>query len=80
MKIYFIIIILLTSLSCFSQKQDSSFYYLLGKKSDFQLLYNAIKSPQDITPRQDSAIAHWILSIQKMEIQKPKTDSVKAKK
>jgi len=80
MKKIIIALLLITSIAYSQNKQDTSTYYLIGKYTDFQLLFLAIKSPQDITPRQDTALLHWIETIRKAEILKPKTDSSKAKK
>lgn len=69
---------ILATSSCFAQskpKQDTSVYYLNGIKVNFQLLLNAIRHPQDVTPRIDSAIVAWILTAEK-----PITDSTKVVK
>lgn len=78
-KLFFIVFIFFTSWSYAQRhKPDTSLFVLKGNMADFQLIYLAIKSPMDITPRQDTALLHWIQTIEPFK--KPPVDSMKTKK
>lgn len=65
--------VLIASIACFSQKekQDTSTYVLIGKLPDFQLLFKAIATPDDITKNDAKALAAWIQKIQALPDPKP---------
>lgn len=54
-----LVILILFANVALAQKRDTLFY-IIGKKADFTLLQSALRTPQDITPRQDSALVKWI--------------------
>lgn len=64
----------------FAQKKDSAAkkepvdttYILGGNFPDFQLLYKAVTSPNDVTPNQISALAAWIQKVKMVEVPKKK--------
>ena len=78
MKKLLIIPFVLIVIGLSAQKKDSvnidTSYILTGKLSDFRLLYAAVKTPRDVTPNQQDALAKWIEGI------KPQIDSVKVAK
>ena len=48
-------------------------YVLGGNIPDFQLLYKAVTSPNDVTPNEMKALAAWIQKVQMIEVpKKPK--------
>ena len=57
------------------QKQDTSTFILKGKLADFEIMYKAVASPDDVTPNQKKEVLKFIEGI------KPeKTDSTKEHK
>lgn len=74
------IVALLFSFSVMAQK-DTTTYVLKGSFENFQFLYNALKSPIDITPRQrDSILIRWLETIKPEEKkEEPKVDKPKKK-
>lgn len=60
-----------------AQQKDTTTYVLKGTIEYYQLLYTALKSPIDVTPRQrDSILIRWVETIkpeEKKEADKPKT-------
>jgi len=66
-------LLLLFSFTANAQK-DTATYVLKGSIEYFQLLYTAIKSPIDITPRQrDSILVRWVETVKVEEKKEPKT-------
>lgn len=47
-------------------KQDTAMYILLGRIENFQLLYKAVKTPDDITRGQAKMLADWIDRVSKI--------------
>lgn len=56
------------------QRQDTSNFILKGKLADFELMYKAVASPDDVTPNQKRSVLKFIEGL------KPEKDSVKIKK
>lgn len=61
--------ILLATNSFAQQKVDTSNFILKGKLADFELMYKAVASPDDITPNQKRAVLKFIEGL------KPEKDS-----
>jgi hypothetical protein len=56
------------------QPKNDTTYYLLGRITDFQLLFRAVTTPGDVTPNQVKAIVEWISQIKALppkEMTKP---------
>lgn len=75
-----ILLLLLISSVCFAQKpqpKDTANYFLVGKLADFQLLYKAVADPDNVTRKQVSDLAHWLVQarmiVQDTSKQLPKT-------
>ena len=56
------------------QKNDSLNFHIVGKISDFELLYLYLKSPGDVTPNQKASLINWVEKLT------PISDTTKTKK
>jgi hypothetical protein len=62
-KILIILTVIFASVVSFSQTKDTANYVLVGKLSDFQLLFKYVTTPDDVTKNEARALAAWIQKI-----------------
>ena len=71
MKTITLFIAMLFTSSLFAQ--DTTTYVLKGKLEDFAFLRNALRHPEDVTPKQDSLMVRWVEAVKPEE----KTEKLK---
>lgn len=81
-----ILLLLISTASAAQIKDTTQHFYLIGSKSDFQLLYKSVTDPDNITRKQASDIARWLMQAQLlitdttgMKMEADKNDSLRTK-